>query len=120
MSSKRNTPDRNSFLEGKVMQQNFTQLYDELQMMKKELLMSQHNRKQSTDIISQFIIEELSDIEEAIKKLENGTFGNCEFSGEQLPSEYICVIPTIKTEDDMIAIQQFFRKTMYAYDQDVF
>lgn len=41
--------------------------------------------------------EELSDIEVALQKIENGTYGTCEVTGQQIPQERLDVLPTART-----------------------
>jgi YteA family regulatory protein len=40
---------------------------------------------------------ELTDVNEALQKIENGTFGICEISGEEIPYERLEALPTAKT-----------------------
>lgn len=88
------------------------QLYDELHLIKKELLQKKSERIDKKDIISYYIEAELSDIKSAIEKMNQGSFGQCEYSGEQLPLDWITTIPTLKTKEDIKVIQSFFKIPM--------
>jgi YteA family regulatory protein len=41
--------------------------------------------------------EELSDIEVALEKIKNGTYGKCEVTGQQIPEERLEALPTART-----------------------
>ncbi|MBO8176455.1 MAG: hypothetical protein H0Z31_03255 [Bacillus sp. (in: Bacteria)] len=54
--------------------------------------------------------KELIDINYALEKWENGQFGICECCGKPIPTEWLTVIPTIRTMDDWWEIKQYYRK----------
>lgn len=87
------------------------QLYDELHLIKKELTDKIEEQGNNQDIITYYMAAELMDVKTAIKKLDDGSFGQCEFSGEPLPFEWMVTIPTLKTKEDVTLIQSFFKKT---------
>src|SRR5699024_657647 len=43
------------------------------------------------------VVEELKDVEHALKKMENGTFGICEKTGKPIPLDRLQAIPTART-----------------------
>lgn len=81
-------------------------LYRELRKTRTEL-MFQLSKKDSSPLVRPYIEEELRDINIAIDKMENGTFGRCEISGELLPYELLEMIPTLKTKSDCKLIDHF-------------
>lgn len=87
-------------------------LYLELRKSRKELMMQLSNSKGSP-LVKPFIEEELRDINSAIEKLENGTYGRCEISGELLPYEILEMVPTLKTVDDCGKLERYLCKPLY-------
>lgn len=47
--------------------------------------------------LKQHMEEELSDINVALEKIENGTYGICEVTGQQIPKERLDALPTART-----------------------
>jgi len=84
---------------GKDMDLNTDEIYSNLRKTKNELLKRISNENGSP-LVRPYIEAELTDIETAIKKIENGTFGTCELSGELMPRELLHIIPTLKTIED--------------------
>lgn len=87
---------------------NKNKIYSELRKTKQELI-QQLNNNDGSPLVKPFILSELKDIENAIDKLETGTFGTCEVSGELLPHDLLAIIPTLKSLDDCKTISYFFR-----------
>jgi len=58
--------------------------------------------------------EELADINAAIRKLENGNFGQCEISGELIPDNLLTMIPTIKSLKDSKNLEYYYKKPLSA------
>jgi RNA polymerase-binding transcription factor DksA len=91
------------------MDQNIYEIYSELRKTKEELIQRLENKKCSP-LVKPYIEGELKDIETALQKLEAGTFGTCEISGELIPEELLTVIPTLKSIDDCKTVSYFIRK----------
>lgn len=84
---------------GKDMSMHQNEIYSELRKTREELLL----KLQSTNcspLAKPFIEEELRDIETTLNKLEKGTFGTCEISGEIIPDHLLSIVPTLKSLDD--------------------
>jgi hypothetical protein len=88
---------------------NINKIYSELRKTKQELLQRLDDNN-SSPLVKPYILCELKDIENAIEKLETGTFGTCEISGELLPQDLLAMIPTLKSLDDCKTISYFFRR----------
>jgi len=88
-------------------------LYLELRKSRTELMMQLSNSKGSP-LVKPLIEEELRDINTAILKLENGTYGRCELSGELLPSELLEMVPTLKSMEDCGLLETFLCKPLYS------
>lgn len=86
-------------------------LYSELRNTRKELLEKLQDENAST-LIRPIIEDELKDILAAIEKIENGTYGRCEISGELIPYEILISLPTAKTLDDFHYLKTFYRKPL--------
>ncbi|PTL40311.1 TraR/DksA C4-type zinc finger protein [Alkalicoccus saliphilus] len=57
--------------------------------------------EQHTDLaLSKKDEDELYDVEEALAKIEEGTYGICEVSGEEIPFERLEAVPTARTTVD--------------------
>ncbi|WP_251549084.1 hypothetical protein [Neobacillus muris] len=69
-------------------------------------LMNKHRDDWMTPILE----EELQDVEAAIQKLTNGTYGQCEVSGELLPEDIIKMVPTIRSSKDTEDMSSYFKK----------
>lgn len=91
------------------MDQNTYEIYSELRKTKEELVKRLQNEKCSP-LVKPYIEGELTDIEAALQKLETGTFGTCEISGELIPEELLTVIPTLRSLDDCKTVSYFIRK----------
>lgn len=87
-------------------------LYSELLKMREELY-KRLEAKNRTPEISVFIKKELKDINKAIEKIENGTFGVCEQSGDEIPEEMLYLIPTIQSKEDLEEIRKYYCKPLY-------
>lgn len=85
-------------------------LYSELRTIQKELLEGLHN---CSPLIKMNIVDELQDVEETIEKLETGQYGLCEISGQHIPSDYLSMMPTIKTLEDVEELSKFYCKPIY-------
>jgi RNA polymerase-binding transcription factor DksA len=85
------------------------QLFWELRKTQLELVKSLKN-KQKTDWMVSILEDELADITTAIQKLEDGNFGQCETSGEQIPEYLLKIMPTIKSSKDSEDLEHFYRK----------
>lgn len=84
---------------GKDMDLNTNEIYSDLRKTKEELL-QRLNQENCSPIVRPYIEAELKDIETALKKIETGTFGTCEVSGELIPMELLQIIPTLKSMED--------------------
>ncbi|PWW27447.1 hypothetical protein DFO73_108189 [Cytobacillus oceanisediminis] len=67
----------------------------------------------SSALIKPILLEELHDIEQALKKIENGDYGKCEISGELLPADLLEMVPTLKTMEDCSKLGKYYRKSIY-------
>lgn len=88
-------------------------LYSELRTIRKELVLSLEEEKCSPSI-KPIVEDELKDINKTIEKLESGKFGLCEVSGELIPSDFLKMVPTIKSLDDVERIYQFYCKPIHS------
>jgi RNA polymerase-binding transcription factor DksA len=86
-------------------------LYTELRMTQIELEATLRVKRSSK--INHYIEAELSDVEESMRRLENGQFGTCELSGELIPADILQLVPTIKTKKDLEHMQTFYRKSLH-------
>jgi RNA polymerase-binding transcription factor DksA len=64
------------------------------------------------DWLRAILKEELIDITNALEKIESGTYGQCEVSGELIPYDLLEVIPTVKSINDMKKLESFRKKTI--------
>jgi RNA polymerase-binding transcription factor DksA len=92
------------------MDRTINEIYSELRKTKEELIQRLQNDNCSS-IVKPYIEGELEDIEVALKKLETGTFGTCEISGEIMPEYLLSIVPTLKSIEDCKMMSYFFRKT---------
>ncbi|PGY10844.1 hypothetical protein SAMN05444673_1916 [Bacillus sp. OV166] len=87
-------------------------LFFELRQTKEEIEYSLKN-KQVKNWFTTILEEELSDTITAIRKLENGNFGQCEISGEFLSADLLNMIPTLKSQRDSEYLESYFKKSIY-------
>ncbi|HEY2420499.1 MAG TPA: hypothetical protein VGI04_03760 [Neobacillus sp.] len=87
------------------------QLYLELRKTYEEIESALKN-KQKQDWFTMILEEELADINVAMKKISNGSFGQCEISGELLPADLLKAIPTLKSVKDAKKLDAFCRKSI--------
>ncbi|WP_338469889.1 hypothetical protein R4Z10_13855 [Niallia sp. XMNu-256] len=90
------------------MDQQYIEIYSELRKTRQELIEKIHS---CSPIVKPFIEEELQDVETALMKLEKGTYGTCEISGELIPSELLLVVPTLKSMEDCKTLQFIMNQT---------
>ncbi len=93
-------------------------LFLELRQTKVDIENSLKN-KQKQDWFTMILQEELADINAAIKKVENGIFGQCEISGEFLPEELLEMIPTLKSVKDYENLELYCKKPISTSFYDV-
>jgi RNA polymerase-binding transcription factor DksA len=93
------------------MDQQQNEIYSELRKTKQELIENLEGGGKSLPIIKSYIEGELKDIEAALQKLEKGTFGTCEVSGELIPEDLLTIVPTLKSIDDCKTLQYLIRKS---------
>ena len=91
------------------MNHKINEIYSELRSTKEELLQRLENENCSK-LVKPYIEGELKDIEAALKKLESGTYGTCELSGELIPEHLLLMVPTLKSIEDCKMMSYFFRK----------
>lgn len=89
---------------GTDMDPQYIDIYSELRKTKQELI-DNLQADSCSPLVKPFIEEELKDIEAALRKVENGTFGTCEVSGEIIPNEFLSIVPTLKSMDDCKTLQ---------------
>ena len=93
------------------MDQQQNEIYSELRKTKQELIENLEEEESRSPIIKSYIEGELKDIEAALQKLEKGTFGTCEVSGELIPEDLLTIVPTLKSIDDCKTLQYLIRKS---------
>jgi hypothetical protein len=87
-------------------------LYTELRNTRQEIL-ERLMEGNSSALIKPILLEELHDIEQTLSKIETGSFGICEISGELLPADLLHMIPTLKTMEDCSRLGKFYRKSIF-------
>ncbi|WP_436375695.1 hypothetical protein [Cytobacillus sp. BC1816] len=87
-------------------------LYSELRNTRQEIL-ERLMEGNSSALIKPILLEELHDIEQTLSKIESGSFGKCEISGELLPADLLQMIPTLKTMEDCSRLGRFYRKSIF-------
>ncbi|WP_428908721.1 TraR/DksA family transcriptional regulator [Niallia sp. Krafla_26] len=92
------------------MDPQYFEIYSELRTTKQELLKKIETG--SSPLVQPYIEAELQDIDTAITKIENGTFGTCEVSGELIPDELLSIVPTLKSIDDCKTLQYLIHKSI--------
>ncbi|ETI66133.1 hypothetical protein [Neobacillus vireti] len=88
------------------------ELFLELRITQLEIENSLKN-KQKPDWLTSILKEELADIDAALKKFEQGNFGQCEISGEFLPDDLLKIIPTLKTIKDSDDLEIYYKKSLH-------
>ncbi|WP_318504878.1 hypothetical protein [Bacillus sp. T3] len=88
---------------------DLAKLYTELRKSSKEL-QNRLNVNTGSPTLQSLIMEEIQDVENAIQKITLGNYGKCEISGEQIPFDFLKVMPTIKTMEDIDGLHHFYRK----------
>ncbi|WP_462409207.1 hypothetical protein [Neobacillus sp. Marseille-QA0830] len=81
----------------------------ELRQTKFEIEQSLRN-KHTYDWMTPLLQEELQDVQIALQKLTDGTYGQCELSGELLPADLIKMIPTIRSAKDTEDMISYLKK----------
>ena len=89
------------------------QLFLELRQTQEEIEASLIN-KQKPAWFTTILEEELTDIKKAIEKIKDGSFGQCEISGELLPADLLKIIPTLKSVKDSNQLDIYYRKPFNA------
>jgi RNA polymerase-binding transcription factor DksA len=87
-------------------------LYEELRQSEQEVLQSLQ-KKDKNHCLKSILEEELEDIQLALKKVKSGNYGMCELSGELIPEEFLKIVPTIKSVQDLGNVKTFCRKPLY-------
>lgn len=87
-------------------------LYTELRNTRQEIL-ERLMEGNSSALIKPILLEELHDIEQTLSKIESGSYGICEISGELLPADLLQMIPTLKTMEDCSRLGKFYRKSIF-------
>jgi RNA polymerase-binding transcription factor DksA len=86
-------------------------LFLELRQTRVEIKSSLVN-KQKHDWLTSILEEELTDIEAALKKMEDGKYGQCEISGEFLPEDLLKMMPTLRSVKDSECLETYFKKPL--------
>lgn len=89
-------------------------LYEELRQTEQESLLSLQKEYKHQQVKA-MLEEELADTRLALKKIEKGSFGYCEASGEMISEEFLRTIPTLKTKNDFIKLSSFYRKQIHSF-----
>lgn len=90
-------------------------VYEEMVSMKNDL----ERKLSSNDLspsIKQWTLQELHDIEYALEKWENGTFGTCEVTGEPIPFDLLYAVPTARTVFEQDEMLKYCRKPLTPID----
>ncbi|MDA1475623.1 TraR/DksA family transcriptional regulator [Bacillus changyiensis] len=74
------------------------------------------NSNQQTTLIYH-VKKELQDVLLALSKIQNGTYGICEETGQIMPISKLTVLPTARTVDDFLFPTQFEKKTLPIWDE---
>ncbi|MCL6571799.1 MAG: hypothetical protein K6T88_08940 [Bacillus sp. (in: Bacteria)] len=87
-------------------------LFLELRLTRVEIEYSLVN-KHKQDWFTSILEEELTDIDAALKKMEEGNFGQCEISGEFLPDDLLNMMPTLRSVKDSEYLETYFKKPLH-------
>jgi RNA polymerase-binding transcription factor DksA len=84
-------------------------MFLELRLTKTEI---EHSLKDNSkqDWLTKILKEELADVDEAIRKMEAGKYGECEISGELIPEDLLMLIPTIRCKKDSDLLENYYKK----------
>ncbi|MCU9612179.1 hypothetical protein OEV98_01220 [Caldibacillus lycopersici] len=94
------------------MDQTFNDLYVEIVAMKKDL--EEHLEKnQLSAHVKQLAKEELSDINNTLEKWNNGYYGICEETGNQLPVELLSFQPTVRSFREVNHLMKYLKKPVF-------
>nr|WP_247739220.1 molecular chaperone DnaK [Bacillus sp. 165] len=66
-----------------------------------EKLGSQYDNTVKRKIIIHHIKEDLKDVNRALLKMDMGVYGICEETGQSLPIQYLKIIPTARTVNEL-------------------
>lgn len=86
------------------------EIYSELRQTKQELL-DKLQEGNGSPLIKPLIEAELTDIDAALQKLETGTYGTCEISGDLIPNDLLAIVPTLKSIEDCKTIHYVIHKS---------
>lgn len=87
-------------------------IYFELLAMKEDLeerLMSQP----LSPYVKQMAEEELIDLMATIKKIEDGEFGVCEETGNEIPPELLSFQPNVRSISEVNSLLKYFKKPVF-------
>lgn len=93
------------------MNHSMDHVYNIMISMKNDLMKKLSNNNLSPSV-KQWTEQELEDIEIALKKWEEGTFGLCEETGEPIPYDLLIAVPTARTIYDQELMLKYFRKPL--------
>jgi RNA polymerase-binding transcription factor DksA len=79
-----------------------------LQALKEELSAYEAQNKN----IQPLILKELQDINSALLKFQEGSFGICEINGDSIPSSWLKNIPTMKNSEEWNQLLQYGKVTI--------
>ncbi|EKN66360.1 hypothetical protein BABA_16467 [Neobacillus bataviensis LMG 21833] len=68
--------------------------------------------KQRQNWLRIILEEELQDLNAAIQKFENGSYGQCEISGELIPEDLLKIIPTLRSLKDSEDVESYCKKSV--------
>jgi len=86
-------------------------LFLELRQTKEEIENSL-KKKQKQPWLTTILKAELTDLNTAIQKFEEGKFGQCEISGEFIPDDLLKMIPTIRSIKDTTDLEYYYKKPL--------
>jgi RNA polymerase-binding transcription factor DksA len=86
-------------------------LFLELRQIKSEIEYSLKN-KENEDWLENILNDELKDVDAALAKIQTGSYGHCEISGELIPHDLLELIPTVKTLNDIKKLETYRKKTI--------
>jgi RNA polymerase-binding transcription factor DksA len=111
---------------GQQMNIQLSEIKNELELIKNELLhrlqidlvsskeenfyneLSNYDSQNKQKVVIDAIYKDLYDVEIALKKIDDGNYGYCELTGEQLPYNKLRILPTGRTIYDFSFVREHY------------
>ncbi len=90
----------------------FQNLYHEIVEMKNDLE-ERLQKNHLSPLVKKMAEEELSDLETALRKMESGSFGYCEETGNPIPAELLVFQPTVRSISEVKTLLKYFKKPVF-------